>query len=301
MNKVGIVLLNYNSSNNCIKLAELYGKMEIVNSIVIVDNNSTDNSIKAFETSHFSKKVKLIRNEFNAGYAKGNNIGLRYLVDISGCSICIVSNPDVIIDEDDLVKVISYFDCTDYALLTCRRKYSDGSHMRQYWNLPTIKSILLESSAIYRKWNLKHEFFQVNNDSDEVIEIEAAPGAFFAIRSDVLKSIDYLDEDTFLYYEENFLGYKLQLYGYKLGYVTSAIYISDNEKSSTNVIKKSGKAFEYQCESKKRYVEKYLCNNSVIAIVLKCAIDYSLLEIRLLSFVKKVIRLNSNEKLSKFK
>ena len=65
--KIGIVILNYNDSETTIELLEKIKNYEILNLIVIVDNNSTDNSYKKL-TKYENEKIKLIKTEKNKGY-----------------------------------------------------------------------------------------------------------------------------------------------------------------------------------------------------------------------------------------
>ncbi len=72
---VGIVILNYNDSETTVKLLDMIKEYKILESIVVVDNNSTDNSyevLKKFENN----KIKVIKSKINKGYGYGNNIRL---------------------------------------------------------------------------------------------------------------------------------------------------------------------------------------------------------------------------------
>ena len=72
---VGIVILNYTDSETTVKLLDMIKEYKILESIVVVDNNSTDNSyevLKKFENN----KIKVIKSKMNKGYGYGNNIRL---------------------------------------------------------------------------------------------------------------------------------------------------------------------------------------------------------------------------------
>ena len=79
---IGIVILNYNSFSDTIKLVEKLRLQSLAKDllIIIVDNASPNNSFKHLKPleKKFSN-VKVLQTGENLGYAKGNNFGLNYL------------------------------------------------------------------------------------------------------------------------------------------------------------------------------------------------------------------------------
>ena len=102
MNKrVSIVIVNWNGEkylHKCIKsLLEVdYDNMEII----IIDNGSSDNSVKIIE-DNFKDEVKLVKNK-NEGYAGGANKGIH----ISSGEYVLIANPDIIFTEDYISKLV---------------------------------------------------------------------------------------------------------------------------------------------------------------------------------------------------
>jgi GT2 family glycosyltransferase len=285
--RVGIVILNYRTPENASCLAVSMSRFEQIQDVVIVDNCSGDNSIDIIKKNIADTSIVFIESKENGGYARGNNIGLRYLAEECGCDICFVANPDIEISEENFNRMIEAFkNHEEYSLLTCCRKFSDGTSMRQTWNLPGYRDLLLECSALYRKIHLRIEFLPVDNDED-VKKIEVAPGAFWGIRSSAMKAVGYLDEDTFLYYEENCLGRKMKDLSLIEGIVTNARYVSFKEESSTNEIRKNGKAFRYLCDSKKVYAKKYVCRTACSYWVLEKLLNFSVYELEVWSNIRQ--------------
>ena len=79
MNKdvlVSIIVVNWNGKEfiqQCLKslVSLTYTNFEII----LVDNASTDNSVEIIEKNF--PNVQLIKNNDNAGFAQGNNIGIK--------------------------------------------------------------------------------------------------------------------------------------------------------------------------------------------------------------------------------
>ena len=98
---LGIVIVNYNDYEMTSRLINNIIDYNCLKHIVIVDNNSTDNSfekLKEFE----SNRITIIKNS-NRHYASGLNVGAKCLIKKVGECNIFFSNSDVIIKgEEDL-------------------------------------------------------------------------------------------------------------------------------------------------------------------------------------------------------
>lgn len=77
--------------------------------VVIVDNFSPNNSgakLQGFFAG--DENVHVLLNASNEGFARGNNVGYKYLRDNYPCDYIIVINNDVIIDQNDFLEQIDY-------------------------------------------------------------------------------------------------------------------------------------------------------------------------------------------------
>ena len=70
--------------------------------IIVVDNNSKDGSCNMVKT--LFPKVKVIANNKNHGFSKGNNIGVSQA---QGEYLCIL-NPDTVVSEDTFFKLLKF-------------------------------------------------------------------------------------------------------------------------------------------------------------------------------------------------
>ena len=74
---VYILILNWNGKEDTIKCIESLKKIDYPNyQIIIIDNNSTDNSINIFKEKY--PNIMILENKKNLGYAEGNNVGIRH-------------------------------------------------------------------------------------------------------------------------------------------------------------------------------------------------------------------------------
>ena len=255
--KCGFVILNYNSYDlSCAMINNLI-EYDIVGQIVLVDNNSSDNFDKFYKKIN-NKKLIYIKNKENSGYAAGNNIGLKILKE-KGYEYAFISNPDVEFDYNTIKKIFDFISNNHkYGIVSCTRTQNHTKATGQFWTIPTFSEALLESVFIGRKfqnlYNRKksNDFVKING-TKKIIDVEVVGGAFFCCNLIVFEKIGYLDENTFLWYEENIISFKLRDKGYKVGLLLNCEYEHSHKKSGHG--NKNHKVF---LASKKHYCYNYL-------------------------------------------
>ena len=96
--KNGIVIVNYNDYKTTKRLIDNIRDYKVFDKIVIVDNKSSDNSLKELKKLE-NKRIVVIDSGENKGYSYALNVGCKYLIDkYKECKI-IVSNSDIIIQS----------------------------------------------------------------------------------------------------------------------------------------------------------------------------------------------------------
>lgn len=284
--KIGIVILNYNSYDLTTKLSDHCMNMACVDKVVIVDNNSNDNFEKYLENNSNSK-IKFIQNNENLGYAAGNNLGLKYLYE-NGCKIGFIANPDVWFEEET-IKSISEFLLKNeqYAVCSCRRSGYNNSKTRQFWWIPTKSQAIFESlhfmrSYITRKHEKKSYLICDNNSDKDYIDVEVVGGAFFGSKLSCLKNVNFLDENTFLWYEENILAYKLREKGFKEALIMGSHYQHNHiHKGHGN------KKIKTYLKSKRRFCYEYLKLNWFEKIIMSLFEQIGIIEEKIICLFYK--------------
>jgi GT2 family glycosyltransferase len=98
--QLSIIILNYNVRyflEQCV-LSVQRALENIDGEIIVIDNASFDASCEMMKTKF--PHIKLIENQDNLGFPKGNNIGV---AQAKGEYICIL-NPDTVVEEDTFSK-----------------------------------------------------------------------------------------------------------------------------------------------------------------------------------------------------
>lgn len=283
----GIVVLNYNSHDLTVELVNKLCDFTAVDEICVVDNASNDDFTDDFKGT----KVKYIKNEQNLGYNAGNNVGLRYLINEKGCEYVIIANPDVIFENDAVVKIKETFaNDADIALVSTKRYGAENSEIHQYFDFPTLKKSIRNCFFITRlgreKVNNEDQNYQIDNAKNGIRYVDAVPGAFFALRSKFLLENNFLYEGIFLYGEELFTGRDAMILGYKAAIINSAVYIHNHKRSKLS----NGKMFWYDRVSLRKYYKKYKILSPFQLFALDCSIVLGSAEYNIAQKIWKLIK-----------
>lgn len=251
--KNGIVILNYNDSENTCLMLDDIKKYKVLDYIIIVDNKSTDNSVEKLKP-YVNKKIKLVEAKENKGYAAGNNIGIKYLIENYEVDNIIISNPDIIVTEQQIKDLVNNLEKKDIAVIAPNVKEPLG--ISRGWKLPTFISELLSNVPYFHFLENKVLSYPEENYKSDLTQVDVVKGCFFIIKKDVFESIGLFDENTFLYYEEIIIGKKLKELGFRTfvdNRVTIIHALSQSVDKSINRINK----FKILKRSQ-YYYEKYI-------------------------------------------
>ena len=283
--KTGIVILNYNSYDLTCNLVKRCLSMQRLDKIVIVDNHSNDN-FDDFCNQLNNVKIKYIKNSKNAGYASGNNIGLKYLVE-EGFEIGFIANPDTMFEEKTIENIVNFLKIhPQYGIASCKRTIQESGKTGQYWWIPDYKYVLLDALVLGRKLQNKKcvdvTCQAVENSKEDYLTVEVVGGAFFGCNLKIMEEINYLDEATFLWYEENILASKLKNKNYKEALMLNCTY-------QHNHVKKKGHGnqnFHVFIQSKRYFCNTYLKMNSFQKLLLKLFDGIGMIENKILCMIK---------------
>jgi len=209
--KVYIIILQYNNWLDTIECLHSISTILYDDyNIVIVDNNSSNDSLaklKQWLVDNKEKSIKLnetvlIENIVNNGYAGGNNLGIKYIIEKNDYDYVWILNNDTVVDKlalYHLVKIASQ----NKQIGIC------GSKILYYDRRDTIQSI---GSKV------NYTFGYVSNISDptKVETIDSVMGASFFITNKCISTVGFLPEEYFLFLEESDYCIMAVKYGFKI-------------------------------------------------------------------------------------
>jgi len=220
---VSIIIVNWNAKNylkECISslLNQTYQNYEII----LVDNASTDDSVK-FVEKEFSS-IKIIKNTKNLGFAQGNNIGIKN----SKGDLIALFNPDAVADKNWLENLVSAVQKSEKKAATAGKIFYLGDKFGK--------------NAVFCTWPKMNPYsampYNFHNEEPSS-NVDYLSGAAMLVKKTVIDKVGFLDPDYFLYFEETDWCARMIRAGYDLEYVPNAIAwhvvsstISDDEKKT---------------------------------------------------------------------
>jgi GT2 family glycosyltransferase len=178
-----IVIVNFNGARfikDCLDsvLNTNYPNFEVI----VVDNNSTDESIIVLERFKDNPRLKTVFLDRNLHFAGGNNVG----INCSRGKYLVFLNPDTTVSPSWLIELNKSFDLDEnISAVQCLLLRSDGEE------IDTIGGTIdycARPVSIVRLWTL-------NKEAKKELRLFYGCGAALAIRRDVLKKIGFFDSD----------------------------------------------------------------------------------------------------------
>ncbi len=269
--KIGLVVLNYNDFQTTLQFLNLAENISLIDHIVVVDNHSTDKSLEVLKLRE-SGKITVISTAKNAGYAAGNNAGIFELRRKISPTYIIIANPDVAFDEEFIMESLECFNQKKDAAAVSGIMLSDANfnNPKTAWKRPAYIDLILSNLLILRKiigdrTNYTNEYLR----SDRFVKVDAIAGSLFIVKNVDLLHAGDLDEDTFLYEEENILSHRLHDIGKAIYLASDVNYYHNHSVSINKSIPNVGKRLDIGFESRMIYADKYLKISKIKRMFLK--------------------------------
>lgn len=222
--KLSIIIVNWNTK----KLLEDCLNSIFDNSpsfefeVIVVDNASIDESSQMV-TDYFPF-VKLIYNDSNKGFSYANNRGIEKSIG----QYILLLNSDTIVFKKALEDMVNFMDSNSEAgVLGCRLLMSDGIIQPYIFGDDPTLSYLLKRNI--RKLLRLDDFH--NWKTDQVLEVDWVTGACMMVRREAVEKAGLMDENIFMYFEDNDWCYRIRKVGFKIYYNPKAEIIHLGGKS----------------------------------------------------------------------
>jgi GT2 family glycosyltransferase len=313
--KVVFIILNWNNSDLTIQAVENIEKTEQGNfGIIVIDNHSNiterqklirfavERSWKIISENRLSSsrvfknlgeflRILLLTNK-NYGYAKGNNLGLKFAKEV-GYDWAVIMNNDIILEKPilkDLLRLASKDDMI--AIIGPKIIGIDGKRqgpiskpgVYSYFISPLLFPITYPVEKLILKFKEKSLY------KNEVTFPYAILGCFMLTNLKALEEIGWFDENTFLYAEEMILSEKLKKNGYKIAY-TEKVYVKHLGGAST-ILLGDNKRKNIGLQSYLYYFQKYRNYGPIKLSLIKFGLMYKMfvllpIKCKFISFIKQ--------------
>jgi len=199
---VSIIIVNLNGKSfleGCLKsLMEIsYTDFEVI----LVDNNSTDNSIEFVKKTYPS--VIILKLDKNYGFARPNNLGAKN----ARGDLLLFLNNDTTVTKDFVTEMVNVL-IQDKEIAICQSNLLDPDG-----NVDSSGDFIDTLGITYSS----------KEQVSEVRDILSAKGASMMIRKGVFEELRGFDEKFFLSFEDIDLGWRAWILGYKVALVPKSI------------------------------------------------------------------------------
>jgi GT2 family glycosyltransferase len=199
---ISVIIVNFNGRldlEECLPsvLRQNYSNFEVI----LVDNNSSDDSVGFVRTNY--PYVKIIQNNKNYGYAKGNNIAFQ----ATSGKYVVVLNPDTVVEENWLIELVRVMEKNPRAS-ACQSKillYDQPDTINTDGNM--VNFLGFAWAGNHKKKDLRE---------NEIKNVAYPSGCSMIIRRSILDEVGLFDEDLFMYHDDLDLGIRMRLQGYNI-------------------------------------------------------------------------------------
>ncbi|NQU86614.1 MAG: glycosyltransferase family 2 protein [Mariniphaga sp.] len=257
-----IVIVNWNSGeflNNCLTSIEKSNLKDLLINIIVVDNESGDDSLNRITST---VKYRLIKNNENIGFAKACNVGLLQ----SRSKYILFLNPDTEVRENTFQKAITTMENNNkISVLGVKHIDENGNIAPSCSRFPKLRYYFYDMIGLSKLYPqiFHHATLMLDMDYSKSAFVNEVMGAFFFCRKSVLDRVGGFDERFFVYYEELDLSYRIIKNGGKI------FYDADNEiyhKGNGTSDQVKAKRLFYSLRSRIKYSFKN--DNKVNTIIL---------------------------------
>lgn len=165
-------------------------------------------------------QVKLIINDYNAGFAAANNRALR----LACGEVCLLLNPDMLVLPGALTAAHrTLMGDKTIGVLGIRLVGPFGRPIPSVRRFPDFASQLAVLFKLGRMfpWLLRR-YLCVGFDHSASQDVDQVRGSFFAFRRDLLGTVGFLDDDYFIWFEEVDYCARVRRAGLRVRYLAEA-------------------------------------------------------------------------------
>lgn len=213
-NFVSIILVNFNGEDvlvNCLNSLEKFVPSHN-SEIIVVDNNSQDNSINIIESNF--PNIKLIKLSQNLGFGAGNNAGAKK----AKGDFLFLLNTDTIVTSNFLPHLLELMSSNlDVGIIGPKLIFPDGRFQISF--SPEINFVgEIKAKKMHKTSYEKNKLNFIERDFQSIKIVDIVVGAAFFIRKDLFDLLGGFDERFFMYFEESDLCKRVRDVGYQVLY-----------------------------------------------------------------------------------
>jgi N-acetylglucosaminyl-diphospho-decaprenol L-rhamnosyltransferase len=229
--------------------------------VVVVDNASGDDSVTRLRSVIDEEKgsdwCHLLPMKNNAGYAAGNNAGIRHVQQTMGTpNYFLLLNPDTTVRPRAISTLLEFMRTNPrVGIAGSRLEDQDGTPQRSAFRFPSILGELESGLRLGVVTRLLHGQAIAPPVRNEAHVTDWVAGASMIVRREVIENVGLMDEGYFLYFEEVDYCRKAKRAGWPCWYVPSShvVHLVGQSTGVTDMKSEPRRIPDYWFASRRRY------------------------------------------------
>ena len=216
MDKLAIVILNFNGENYLKKFIPLFIAHSNNHPIYVVDNASNDGSLEYLKNSH--PTVRIIALEKNYGFTSGYNLALSQIKS----EYYAIVNSDIEVTPGWTEPLLSFMDSNE-TYFSCQPKIK-SFFKRAYFEYAGACGGFIDAFGFpYCRGRIFDHLEEDSNQYETTQPIFWSSGACMVVRASLFHHLDGFDDDFFAHMEEIDLCWRAHHLGYQVASVPQSI------------------------------------------------------------------------------
>jgi N-acetylglucosaminyl-diphospho-decaprenol L-rhamnosyltransferase len=266
--KLDIVIVNWNAGDLLVECIDSMKVAQhpsfILNKIIIVDNNSQDNSIQQLDKIS-DLPLLVIQNDENVGFGKACNAGVRE----GDGDLLLILNPDTKLYADSIYVPVEFIlreANKNIGMIGIKLIDEDNQISRNCARFPTPSKIFCFSLGLDKLFpKIFPPHFMTEWDHNDSRFVDQIMGSYIIMPRELYERLNGYDDNFFVYYEDLDLTLRANRLGYKNYYLAEAAVFHKGGGSSDKV--KAARLF-YITHSKLIYSKKHFSKIGYLVVLM---------------------------------
>ncbi len=208
--RIKVIIVTYNGENlipQCLnRLRDSLIKLEVI----VIDNASSDKTVSIITKKY--PEVKLIKNAYNQGFGRANNIGLKIALQEKADYVFLL-NQDAYIEPDTIKNLIDIHQKNPKYGVLSPLHINKNNYLDEKF-----------SALIFSENNKIFQDYLLNQNKAVLYEVNWVNAAAWLLPLETLKNIGGFNPVFFMYGEDGDYCKRVKYHGYKIGiYINSKI------------------------------------------------------------------------------
>jgi len=282
-----IIIINWNSATQLQRCVDsiLSSTINLPGKVIIVDNRSTDGSLKNLNGV---QGIHILQSRENLGFGGGCNLGFIQ----SQAKFLLFLNPDIQFLPNSLSNLVDFLNSPalspETGVFGVQLQNPDGSIQKNVARFPRFKELFPRMAGLDRLFpRIFKPHYVKDMDYSKNLLVDQVPGAFFLVRRSCFEQLGGFDEHFFLYYEDVDFSYRARQAGWNTQYLADVKVIHSGGGTTESI--KDRRLF-YSLRSRVLYAGKHYGRWQALAVI------FAALTIELLSrCARSVLHLSLGE------